>query len=242
MRFWLFDIHSIARSRAWCFARRHDAFVGPEEPALRSLLINRGVAARQIAAGADGICAFNWHANADSLREHMTTMGDAATLVGSDCIFPVGHRTVGRGAPANDQDRIDAQLPVELHPTLDGRGPRLALFAGGADGSPAARAFLRVRLAEFVAGDEVRVWFEGEALPPPESVEYALDPAGHTYVSGAVWLTYPLGAVFDAGRGAARSFTVEVGLAHRHPQMESALMLSDVEVALVPKRQPLAAL
>jgi hypothetical protein len=35
---------------------------------------------------------------------------------------------------------------------------------------------------------------------------------------------------------------VEVGLAHRHPRMESALILSDVEVALVAPRKPAAAL
>ena len=52
-----------------------DPFVGPEEPEEKDRLRTRAIASRYHRAGASGIYVFNWHANRDSKRPLLTTIG-----------------------------------------------------------------------------------------------------------------------------------------------------------------------
>ena len=108
------------------------------------------MAARQIALGADGICAFNWHADRNSKRELLTQVGASDTLRCRDKLYNVTHRfrvTSGEWRGAYQHDRLRGQLPVALHRTLAGGGPEFALELGDdIDSDPPASVVLRLRL------------------------------------------------------------------------------------------------
>ncbi len=57
-----------------------DPFVGPEEQDEKDRLRTRAIASRYHRAGASGIYVFNWHANRDSKRPLLTTIGSLETL------------------------------------------------------------------------------------------------------------------------------------------------------------------
>jgi hypothetical protein len=104
---------------------------------------------------------------------------------------------------------------------LTGDGPTILLNI--ADDQPSS-AELRVRLQEWVKGDDVGVWWDGTRLANPDL--RFLDPHGISDVSSAVWIRFALGEV------APGPHEVKVVLIERHPQLACDLILTDVELVI----------
>jgi hypothetical protein len=223
-----------------------DPFVGPEEPDEKDRLRTSAIASRYHRAGASGIYVFNWHANRDSKRLLLTTIGAPETLATQDKIYAATHRFIQREGAwrgAFRIDRIYGQVPVDLERTLTGEGPTITLDV--ADDFGAHRPTLvqlRLRINEWTHGDAVRVWWDGQALDSPE-IDYcrlsnptppggAFQPLPHwrdiAEVSSAVWLSWDLSeAVLSTGEHAVR-----IAVQERNPQVGVALTLTDVELVV----------
>lgn len=201
-----------------------DPFVGPEDAQTKAKMRTRAISSRYHAAGAHGIYAFNWHADATRHRDLLTQIGSPDTLRNTSKIYAATHRFIhheGDWRGAYHGDRLLGDVPVALRTTVTGVGPTIELTiaeAGVVDGT------LRVRLQEFVVGDEVVLSWDGEQIEAPERTYcMAQDSLGISGVSSAVWLSTELSSV------APGPHTVTVTLRQRHPQVASDLVLTDVE-------------
>jgi hypothetical protein len=223
-----------------------DPFVGPEEPDEKDRLRTSAIASRYHCAGASGIYVFNWHANRDSKRLLLTTIGAPETLATQDKIYAATHRFIQREGAwrgAFRIDRIYGQVPVDLERTLTGEGPTITLDVADDFGAHKPTVVqLRLRINEWTHGDAVRVWWDGEALESPE-IDYcrlgnptppggAFQPLPHwqdiAEVSSAVWLSWDLSeAVLSTGEHAVR-----IAVQERNPQVGVALALTDVELVV----------
>ena len=218
-------------------------FVGPENPLLKDQLRTRAVASQWHAAGSDGIYLFNWHANRDSRRELMNQIGSPDTLAGTNKVFAAAHRykdafgTVGQSwAGAFDNDRLWGQVPVPLKPTMTGEGPTITIEQGDdLEANQPADIRLRLFLDEWVVGDVVKVYWDGEERSDVRQ-EYHLaeDIAGNPMdaqiyeVGQASWFLLDL----DPEEAAKGKHTVKVVLEHRNPQVVSDVVLTNVELAV----------
>jgi hypothetical protein len=223
-----------------------DPFVGPEEPDAKDCLRTRAIASRYHRAGASGIYVFNWHADRDSKRPLLTTIGSPETLAVTDKIYAATHRFVQRDGPwrgAYRVDRIYGQVPVQLVRTLSGEGPTIALdVAEDFRAQAPATLRLRLRLNEWTKEDVVRVRWDEVQLEPPQINYCRLDnptPPGGAFqppprwrdisdVSSAVWLSWDL-TNLGVTSGA---HAVQIALCDRHPQIAASLMLTDVELVV----------
>jgi hypothetical protein len=202
---------------------------GPEDELKKRDMFMMGLASRFYYLGAKGIHVFNWHANRDSRRALLTSIGASQTLRGKDKIYAAAHRILWRqgawrGAGLND--RIWAEVPVALKQTLTGDGPVVALLVAADTEAEVPQSIeLRLRLEEWVVGDRVRVKWDGVDLPAP-AIAYSQDPIAD--VASAVWLSHPLSPQ-QASRG---EHQVQVILDERNPHLASDLILADVEVVL----------
>lgn len=209
-----------------------DPFVGPEDAEIKDRMRTRAIASRYHKAGADGIYVFNWHANRDSRRELLRQIGSPDTLQGTDKIYAATHRFILKEGPWRGAYRIDrtlGEVPVPLKRTLTGDGPTVMLDVADDPSGRPARMELRVRLDQWVRGDEVRVTWDGATLDRPE-IRYCMikDPHRLSEVSSAAWQCYVLNPD-QAGYGL---HTVKVILDRRHPQLACDLMLTDVELVV----------
>ncbi|MBM3265146.1 MAG: hypothetical protein FJY97_17240, partial [candidate division Zixibacteria bacterium] len=119
---------------------------------------------------------------------------------------------------------------VALKRTLTGVGPEMTIeLADDPNVFPPALIELRVRLDQWVKGDEVVLRWDGARIETPE-VRYCMnaDPLRIGDVSTAVWLCAPL-APAQTGPG---PHTVEIVLEHRHPQVVCDIVVTDVEVVV----------
>ena len=205
-------------------------YVGPEpETAKRDMLL-RGIASRHYIHGADGIYVFNFHADQEYRRALLTTIGSPDTLRRASKIYAATHkipRDAGdwRGAELND--RIYAEVPTPLVHTTTGDGPSVALTVSDDFlAHPPKSIELRIRLEEWVAGDDVEVTWDGRALPKPRIAYTDVDAAAGYQVSSAVWQSYPLQPQ-DAPTGV---HTVKTILRARNPRLVPDLTLTDVEL------------
>ena len=223
-----------------------DPFVGPEEPEAKDRLRTSAIASCYHRAGAAGIYVFNWHANRDSKRPLLTTIGTPETLAAQDKIYAATHRYIQREGAwrgAFRIDRIYGQVPVDLERTLTGEGPTITLdVADDFRAHPPKRVELRLRINEWTDRDTVRVWWDGEALVAPEIAYCRLsDPAppGGAFqplpqwrdiadVSSAVWLCWDLGKTGMA----MGEHAVRIAVQERNPQVAAALTLTDVELVV----------
>jgi hypothetical protein len=86
-----------------------------------------GEAAKFWDQGADGMYVFNWHATEQTRRSLLTTIGAPATVAGTDKVYATLHGTnAAKGTlryGADSHDRIYAETPVTLYPTLTDEGP-----------------------------------------------------------------------------------------------------------------------
>lgn len=223
-----------------------DPFVGPEEPIEKDQLRTRAIAARYHRAGATGIYAFNWHADADSKRSLLSTIGSPQTLATVDKIYAATHRYVQREGAwrgAFRIDRIYGEVPVDLLPTLCGEGPTIHLEVADDFGAQQPTTLqLRLRLNESLPEDIVHVWWDREQLGTAQRANCRLEnpsPPGGAFqplprwreisdVSSAAWLSWDLTrSGVDVGRHAVR-----IVLVKRHPQITASLVLTDVELVV----------
>ena len=220
-----------------------DPFVGPEEQDEKDRLRTRAIASRYYRAGASGIYVFNWHANRDSKRPLLTTIGSLKTLAATDKIYAATHRYIQREGAwrgAFRSDRIYGQVPVALVRTLTGEGPTIALeIAEDFEAHMPASLYLRLRVNEWTNRDSVQVWWDGVELGPPQ-IDYCRledpSPPGGAFqplprwrdiaeVSSAVWLSWN----FSESRVSAGEHAVRLAVQERNPQVAAALTLTDVE-------------
>ncbi len=218
-------------------------FVGPEDAFTKDQMRTRAVASQWHAAGADGIYLFNWHASRNSRRELMTKIGSADTLRRTDKIFAAGHRyeeafgTVGQSwAGAFDNDRIWGQVPVPLKTTLTGDGPTITVEqADDVSADTPESIQLRVRIDQWVVGDVVRVYWDGEERADIQRKYHIQEDAAGNPLGGQIhdvgsasWFLLNL-TPDEAAKG---KHTVRVVLEHRNPRVASDLVLTNVELVV----------
>jgi len=207
-----------------------DPFVGPEDPGTKDRMRTRAIASRYHNAGADGIYAFNWHANRDSRRELLCQVGSPETLRGTDKIYAATHRFLqreGEWRGAYRIDRIWGDVPVALKRTLTGDGPTIQLdLAEDVTADVPAHVELRVRLDQWVKGDVVRVEWDGVELRDPQLQYSTTDHISD--VSAAAWLRFPM-APSQIEKGAHR---VKITLEERNPKLACDIVLTDVELVV----------
>ncbi|MSS73473.1 MAG: hypothetical protein EXS64_18590 [Candidatus Latescibacteria bacterium] len=210
-----------------------DPFVGPEDARTKDRMRTRAIASRYHGAGADGIYVFNWHANRETRRELLCQVGAPETLRRTDKIHAATHRFTpreGEWRGAYDNDRIWGEVPVALKRTFTGDGPEISLeIAEDLVADRPERLELRIRLDQWVKGDDVRVLWDGMEKERPE-VRYCTlnDPHRLSDVSSAVWLCWRM----EVSEVATGSHAVKVVLIERHPQVASDIVLTDVELVI----------
>ncbi|MCC7262374.1 MAG: hypothetical protein IT369_07625 [Candidatus Latescibacteria bacterium] len=210
-----------------------DPFVGPEDPRTKDRLRTRAIASRHYELGASGIYVFNWHANAETRRDLLCQLGSPQTLRRTDQLHAATHRYLhrqGEWRGAYDHDRVWGEVPVALKPTLTGAGPTVTLhLAGDLQADPPREVLLRLRLDQWVRGDQVRVRWDGVELEDLET-QYCFvgDPHHLGDATSAAWLCRHLSPT-QAGPGA---HTAEVYLERRHPQVACDLVLTDLELLI----------
>ncbi|HCR19831.1 MAG TPA: hypothetical protein DIU35_20330 [Candidatus Latescibacteria bacterium] len=206
------------------------AFVGPEDPDEKNRMRTRAIATRYHNAGADGIYAFNWHADRNTRRELLCQVGSLKTLRETDKIYAATHRFIqkeGEWRGAYRIDRIYGEVPVTLRKTATEMGPVITLDVGD-EGLPRL-AQVRIRLAEWVRGDIVKVKWDGDWLIDLEEKYCKVsDPNGISDVTGAVWLSKVL-APEQIRKG---KHSVEILLMERNPRMACEIIVTDVELQI----------
>ena len=131
-------------------------------------------------------------------------------------------------------------MPVELVRTLTGEGPTVTLvIAEDFDAHKPTVLQLRLRLNEWVEGDTVLTWWDGERLGEPV-IDYCKlenpSPPGGAFqplprwrdiseVSSAVWLSWD----FTESGLSPGAHAVRVALRERNSRIAAALTLTDVE-------------
>ena len=113
---------------------------------------------------------------------------------------------------------------------MTGDGPSISLeVADDFSQDAPAGVELRLRLEEWVRGDEVHVTWNGRQLTEPV-IDYCTggDPNPISDVSSAVWQRYQMPAA-DVTPG---THLVKAVARNRHPQVASDLVLSDVELVV----------
>ena len=132
-----------------------------------------------------------------------------------------------RGAELND--RIYAEVPTPLVETMSGDGPTVTLtVADDFSSDPPISIRLRVRMEEWVVGDDVEVMWDGKPLPDP-GIEYT-DVRSYMgdRVSGVVWQSYTL----EPERVSKVQHKVKVVLRRRNPHIIPDMTLTDVELVV----------
>ena len=206
--------------------------VGPDGEDSKRDLVLGGVASRHYARGADGIYVFNFHGDREYRRRLLTTMGSPGTLKGASKIYAATHkipRVTGEWRGAELNDRIYAEVPTPLLETMSGDGPTVTLTVADDFSSCRPESIcLRVRMEEWVVGDEVEVMWDGELLPDA-NVEYVIERSHMgDAVSDVVWQSYAL----EAGQVAKGQHKVKVVLRHRNPRIIPDMTLTDVELVV----------
>jgi hypothetical protein len=224
-----------ARLDGWDFAN----FVGPEDEGVKEKMRTRAVAGQYHRAGADGIYAYNWHANRDSRRELLQQIGSPETLRGKGKIYAATHRyerQEGEWRGAFSNDRVWGEVPVALKQTLTGDGPTIILeLADDLTADPPERVELRVRLDQWVKGDVVRLIWDGVERQNVES-RYHLeeDRAGNPLaariydVGSATWLYSEL----SPSETATGPHAVKIVLEERNPRLACDIVLTNVELVV----------
>ena len=215
----------------------HIVPVGPEDAFEKEQMLNRAVAGRFYEEGARGIYIFNWYADTENRRELLNQLGSTNTLAATDKVFAATHRAVIADRPwagGTMHDRVRGDVPVRLKPTLTGEGPKISLhLTDDVLASPPRQLELRVRLEEWVKGDEVQLAWDGVAREGV-GVRYDIheNDAANPFdvpisdVSTSVWLISKL-TPEEAMPGLHR---IGVAMNKRNPNVLSDPVLTDAEV------------
>ena len=207
---------------------------GPEHETSRHTMRTKATSMHYHHQGASGIYAFNWHADRDSKRELLSQVGAIETLRQQSKIYNVTHRfrqTTGPWRGAYKHDRLRGSLPVTLHHTFMETGPHFTLdIADDLSQDPPTDLLLRIRLQDWVVGDEVRILFDKETLTDPE-ITYCHNGDQHPIadISAAAWHSFKLTPT-QVPQGPHR---IETILLNRHPQLACDLILTDVELVIL---------
>jgi hypothetical protein len=190
----------------------------------------RGEAAKLWDQKADGMYAFNWHATSQTKRGLLTTIGSPQMLAGSNKVYAALHGVhAARGTlrhGADMHDRIHAETPVTLHPTLTDEGPSFHLPFH--DDQAAATIELQIEIEHFSpTADRVEVQLNGDTLDEP-SIRNAVaeNPDDPAVVSENSWLVWPL----DPGLLPIGSQEVRLRLVERDARISVPLVIRHVEI------------
>ena len=208
--------------------------VGPENEQTRHNMRTKATSLGYYRQGATGIYAFNWHADSNRFRELLTQVGSPDTLRGQNKLYNVTHRFRQKTGPwrgAYKLDRLRGSLPVPLYRTFAETGPHFTIhLADDLQLDLPVSIILRLRLLEWVPGDEVRVVWDKCVLGDAD-IQYCHqgDPAPISDQSSAIWLSH----VLDPHQATIGPHLLETVLLTRHPQLASELTLTDIEVLLL---------
>ncbi len=202
----------------------------PEGAYIKDQMMTRAISARHYAQGADGIYVFNWHADGETRRDLLSTIGAAETLRRKDKIYAATRRFLvyeGEWRGAYRNDRIRGTVPVPLRETITGDGPTIVLEVADdlAQDVPSSLE-LRVRLEDWLRGDVVRVELDGAELEGLEATYELASPL--SAVSATVWLSKALNPE-AVSRGIHQ---VKVALVERNRLLDSDIVLTDVELVV----------
>ncbi|MDP7364479.1 MAG: hypothetical protein QF768_17960 [Candidatus Latescibacteria bacterium] len=211
---------------------------GPEDTKTRDFMSVRGISSKHYRAGAKGMYLFNWHAGRDTRREPMTQVGSVETLRKTDKIYAATNRYIlneGDWRGAYRRDRILGEVPVPLKSTMTQDGPTIHLVtADDFELDTPTAVQLRLRLSEWVRGDELKILFNGKEMTDAD-IAYCVAVDPHQLGASAVgsfgpdvWVRFDL----DAKDVPAGEHEVKVVLIKRHPQVASDLVLTDVELVV----------
>ena len=214
---------------------------GPEDGFTKDQMMNRALAARHHMLGADGIYIFNWHANGETRRELLNTIGSPETLRRTDKIYAATRRVIideGEWRGAFWKDRIRGTVPVPLKRTLTGDGPTMILeVADDLTSDKPSHLELRFRLENWAKGDELKILWDGEELGDFERhydqvfVPFSNQFISHVSdVSDAIWISREM-TVDEVLMGLHQ---VKVILEDRNEEIDdnSDIILTDVELVI----------
>ena len=193
----------------------------------------RGEAARLWDQEADGMYVFNWHANSETKRGLLTTIGSPATLATSNKVYAAVHGThAAKGTlryGADMHDRIRAQTPVTLYPTLTDEGPvfLVPFHDDPADALP-TEVELHVEVEHFSPSvDKIDVQLNGADLGGPAVRNVAAeDPGDPATVCENSWLVWSL----DVERLSVGVQEVRARLVERDQRLRVPLVIRHVEI------------
>ena len=168
----------------------------------------------------------------------MTQVGSVETLRKTDKIYAATNRYIlneGDWRGAYRRDRILGEVPVPLKSTMTQDGPTIHLVtADDFELDTPTAVQLRLRLSEWVRGDELKILFNGKEMTDAD-IAYCVAVDPHQLGASAVgsfgpdvWVRFDL----DAKDVPAGEHEVKVVLIKRHPQVASDLVLTDVELVV----------
>ena len=199
----------------------------------------RGLASRHFAKGADGIYIFNWHANGETRREMLSTIGSTETLKATDKVYAATRRHIvyeGDWRGAYRKDRVRGTVPVPLRETMTGEGPTCILdVAEDFSVDKPKSVELRIRLQDWLKGDKVKVELNGCELSgfdtqyEPTNDQYANQFASPVSdVTDTVWLSKDI----ELDQIICGINKVKVVSVKRNELIESDIVLTDVELVV----------
>ena len=197
----------------------------------------RGLASRHFAKGADGIYVFNWHANGETRRDLLSTIGSTETLKATDKVYAATRRHIvyeGDWRGAYKRDRVRGTVPVPLRETMTGEGPTCILdVAEDFSVDKPKSVELRIRLQDWLKGDKVKVELNGCELSgfdtqyEPTNDQYANQFASPVSdVTDTVWLSKDI----ELDQIVCGINKVKVVSVKRNELIESDIVLTDVEL------------
>ena len=211
---------------------------------LKDQMRTRGLASRHFAKGADGIYVFNWHANGETRRDLLSTIGSTETLKATDKVYAATRRHIvyeGDWRGAYRKDRVRGTVPVPLRETMTGEGPTCILdVAEDFSVDKPKSVELRIRLQDWLKGDKVKVelngcelsgfdtQFEHKANPDPvyAYANQSLFPVSD--VTDTVWLSKDI----ELDQIVCGINKVKVVSVKRNELIESDIVLTDVELVV----------
>ena len=205
---------------------------GPEDEVTKNRMLTRAIAAKAYEDGAVGTYVFNWHSDKEYRRELLSQIGSTETLKTTDKIYAATHRTMRNTGPwrkAEVNDRIYGPVPVALKKTLTGDGPIIDLdICDDLKSEKPEKIELRIRLDQWVKGDLVDIYLDGNVIEPGQ-VDYTdQDWKMGTSVSPIVWMRFNLnGTAFTKGH-----HTVKIVLVERNAMVTSDIIVTDVELVI----------
>ncbi len=194
--------------------------------------------------GADGMYVFNWHANGQTRRPLLTSIGSKETLKRTDKVYSAIHRhiggwpfDVGKNGPwegADLNDRLYGKTPVKLYRTLTSEGPRFHVavhdqVVAEAKSGALLSAQLHIELEHFSTADQIDVLLDGVMLSKPATRNLAQENRDNpSDVSENSWLVWSLGLKqVDYG-----PHEVQIRLVKRPPRLRLPLVVRSVEIHL----------